>query len=87
MLSLPEDENRVADANGWYPIDTAPKDGSWVWVTEDSGTWMDMVRWRNGHWSNFQMSVFHDASHWRPLPQPPITESRENARELFSGRR
>ncbi len=61
----------------WQPIETAPKDGKWVLITEDSGTWMEVARWYKGSWCSYPFTIFGEAkdespaSHWTPLPDPP----------------
>lgn len=61
----------------WQPIETAPKDGKWVLITEDSGTWMEVARWYDDCWCSYPQTMFGvmdgeaPASHWMPLPEPP----------------
>jgi hypothetical protein len=66
----------VRDADSWWPIETAPKDGSWImvgWFFEESGTgprevcyWdKDAKDWRSqqplGPLGAFQ------STHWHPI--------------------
>ena len=60
----------------WQPIETAPKDGTWILVTEETGTWMEVVRWYEDEWCSYPVTIFGfkdepPASHWMPLPDPP----------------
>jgi len=82
LLSLAADR---LEAQGWKPIESAPKDGTRVLVT----------RWpRTGHtdptkiaWCYADSPAFkewrirlnkglrYDPTHWRPLPAPPSEEA------------
>lgn len=71
----------------WQPIETAPKDGSWVLVFEpsDYAPQVHVVRWGTPEWSggdetwvtmalgpNPDTYDADDATHWMPLPSSPI---------------
>lgn len=62
----------------WQPIETAPKDGSYVLVWAESGH--EFARWfRAGEcWiraEDMQNLWGEDApTHWMPLPAPPSTD-------------
>lgn len=66
-------------ADGWFPIETAPKDGTpfLVFVPDDKfsdGTgvdviWYDEERWLFG--SNTPFIPANNPTHWRPLPASP----------------
>lgn len=76
-----------AEARGWQPIDTAPKDGTAVLVYP--GTWSgrsaSIAKWESDkyakkprpYWSrddDFGRVTFsreHPPTHWMPLPPPP----------------
>lgn len=55
----------------WRPIETAPKDGTWVILGDKErvvmGFWGSYGTWDDGD--------FHDDlgefTHWQPLPEPP----------------
>ena len=64
----------------WQPIETAPKDGSRIILTD--GGFVDAAEWDGyeGWIVNVESSSgfnyynkFYDATHWMPLPQPPRT--------------
>lgn len=64
------------EAAQWRPIESAPKDGTWVllwcgWCIE--GRWFENGERVQNQWSDDGMGVnpiFH-VTHWRPLPPPP----------------
>lgn len=58
---------RCSPVSGWQPIDTAPKDGSWLIVS--NGKYMDVARWSHGSFGGF--SEDGDVLHWQPLPPLP----------------
>lgn len=58
----------------WKPIETAPKDGTAIWVA-GVGT-MEPVRTQShwhGEWQNIYNgnSIGWKPTHWQPLPVPP----------------
>ena len=67
----------------WQPIDTAPKDGTWIIVcyndspcgVPDLDSWfpgMKIVRWEYDAWMFCsEYSIGEDPTHWMPLPNPP----------------
>lgn len=61
----------------WQPIDTAPKDGTWVLlfgtpgVIPHVGRWLD-EGWRNSHYGEREPYWrFSGLTHWMPLPEAP----------------
>jgi hypothetical protein len=62
----------------WRPIETAPKDGTWVVCVEDDGT--KHVAQFNKTWVTEEYdytSYFIDPTHWMPLPPPPQADNAE----------
>jgi hypothetical protein len=54
----------------WYPIETAPKDGTWMVLTSAKmfpviGKWSEVI----DGWVAHSMPQF--PTHWMPLPDPP----------------
>lgn len=65
------------DENGWMPIETAPRDGTFVLVTtRQHVAGMVMAQWD----SRMPYPAFvdeggdsaFDAAYWQPLPPPPV---------------
>ena len=69
----------VTGRDEWQPIETAPKDGTWVlgWAQSDSAPYR--ISWGRNHdgrlaWSTTFCSFASGyLTHWRPLPAPPAT--------------
>jgi hypothetical protein len=60
----------------WQPIETAPKDGTFVllYCPSSLGSYMDVYSFTEcGGWqcSNFEYSPYPDPTHWMPLPDAP----------------
>jgi hypothetical protein len=60
----------------WQPIETAPKDGRFIWLGDSSGLrigfwarerWADMARAEEGGPRDLTFAP----THWQPLPKPP----------------
>lgn len=70
---------------GWQPIETAPKDGSVIFVAHAGGTWMANYKpvYQSGYRPDnpwFALLLNHNhigkypslvPTHWMPLPEPP----------------
>jgi hypothetical protein len=69
----------------WQPIETAPKDGTWVLLTGGdidygwdggfkpsvvSGQWAD-TRWQFAWYDSGYYGEYENPTHWMPLPPPP----------------
>lgn len=70
----------------WLPIESAPKDGAWVYGFEpiEDGKYVGHVvmKWREGSWREpgWYTDGGHgyrvcEPTHWRPLPPPPRATS------------
>lgn len=62
----------------WLPIETAPKDGTFVVIAdaEQPSAGLLIARWRHDAWwskptPSGHSTVWADATHWQPLPAPP----------------
>lgn len=58
----------------WQPIETAPKDGTWLiacWTGHRG--WMAMVFWdqTRAKWCDVFQGYVAQPTHWMPLPPPP----------------
>ena len=68
-------EKLEAELPSWQPIETAPRDGAYIFVGrhQNNGEWKVYIsRWHtSGYWTGTDA---HLSSHWLPLdalPQPP----------------
>lgn len=70
---------------GWQPIESAPRDGTWILVSRDNGCGTDYaIVWWDDHsddgypWrSEFNAYVADRWDDWQPLPQPPAASDGE----------
>ncbi|WP_408015527.1 DUF551 domain-containing protein [Rhodovarius lipocyclicus] len=64
----------MPDNNGWLPIESAPRDGTFVllWdrVVGLLHGWWDGKHWVHS-WDSEIIPGQRDLTHWRPLPTPP----------------
>lgn len=68
-------------SQGWQDISTAPKDGTWIAVASTHNRYYrGAVRFEDGQWrrdDDEPDTLFeHAATHWMPLPVPPLPEGR-----------
>ncbi len=71
----------IAETQGWQPIETCPRDGTWVWAYWNAPTphpefahkatcvtaYIDF-EWRD---PDDHENVYGEPTHWQPLPPPP----------------
>jgi hypothetical protein len=58
----------------WKPIETAPKDGTWVLLARGGITGRIACLWDKDYagWMNVRAGYeFRAPTHWMPLPEPP----------------
>jgi hypothetical protein len=70
-------ERASIDHSGWQPIDTAPKDGSYVMAYGPNNRFQ-IVAWEAGEYGlgwhdNNGEGLYKDLTHWQPLPLAPAT--------------
>ena len=76
----------TAQAEGWRPISTAPKDGALIVLGARNGVWLGkyLPVYQSGYrpenpWSSMLLNHDHMAerytrpTHWMPLPPPPTS--------------
>lgn len=78
LAANPADDGEAV--TGWQPIETAPKDGTWVILFTPAGVqcgyWggsyfgRDMAWLQYAHRSDYE-EVEGVPTHWMPLPEPP----------------
>mgnify|MGYP001593031715 CR=1 FL=1 len=68
---------------GWESIETAPKDGTFIWLSD--GFFMRIGYWyvvtkdpSQEHWADMALAEAHEKAslqwkptHWQPMPKPP----------------
>ena len=68
------------EPQGWQPIETAPKDGTWILAYGIDGS-LQRVSWGQTRNDGLQWCTVHGwahfryVTHWMPLPSPPIIRS------------
>ena len=57
----------------WQPIETAPKDGTWVLLSDGQTIWYGQYGWDEEGDAVFFADGpgIRDCTHWMPLPEPP----------------
>jgi hypothetical protein len=62
--------------NQWQPIKTAPKDGTWMLLSEQN--FWHVVRWSEEFkaWEDAEsfMGPSFKPTHWQPLPEEPVED-------------
>lgn len=76
-----------ASKQEWQPIETAPKDGTRIWIySERRGTrearfyqeFEDGTSWYDVMVGGGPMTIFYDATHWMPLPAARLRNAASN---------
>ena len=62
----------AADANGWRPIESAPRDGT-VFLGYDAFVEYQIARMDEGMFRSWETGKVVYLSGWQPLPLPPVT--------------
>ena len=57
---------------GWKPIDTAPKDKSWILVWYGEVEEHGLASWADTFWIDWDGDSYGPPTHWQPLPSPPV---------------
>lgn len=95
VLALLAQAGAKQEGSAWQPIETAPKDGTVVWVS--NGFSMRVAFWRDGKqyehqgtvgggWRDFYASaggtedLGFQPAHWMPLPAPPSIAKQETVK-------
>lgn len=65
-------ETPPASTGQWLPIESAPKDGQWLLLTD--GDECEICRWDSPYWELRGGGLF-DATYWMPLPPAPSGET------------
>lgn len=66
--------------NQWQTMETAPKTGIAIWVSNGNGPGKGLlpVYWKHDKWlfiyGNGKDNIGFEPIHWMPLPQPPKTK-------------
>jgi len=64
----------------WYPIETAPKDGTEILLTDGhykrTGYWARRIN----RWSMDAAVALNMPTHWMPLPAPPLSASPQESK-------
>lgn len=67
----------IEAADGWQPIETAPKNGTALLVGHEQAVfdaWWNGSAWVDGTTNFFDDENEFSPTHWRPLPAPPAKE-------------
>lgn len=60
------------ERNGWKPIESAPKDGTFILAFCVGGEIPAIIHWTGNLWEDCDESRGHFLPrHWQPLPSPP----------------
>jgi hypothetical protein len=77
-IILKEENEKLQKQNEWLPIETAPKDGTWILVYQKYNDSFSEIMIANYYEGNGCWSVMWDSrdteinpTYWMPLPTPP----------------
>lgn len=72
VRSLCTQLERAYESLEWRPIETAPKDGTWVLLSTSPSYVPWVGRFIDSRWKGADGHVVHPVpAHWMPLPPPP----------------
>ena len=73
----------MAKGNEWQPIETAPKDGTHIYLYDENLTPIEDKHITTGFWDEYRWSQWdsedYTPTHWKPLDTP--TPPKENKEE------
>jgi hypothetical protein len=80
--AMSKEIERLRAASQWQPIKTAPKDGTQIIVIDATNDQQWVAFWSTSAWvggawipyENRSDTISISATHWQPLPSPPIQE-------------
>jgi len=81
MLKISNESQEIMSE--WKPIDTAPRDGTYVLGYREGEGWMTVIYWsdylyKGGNWRALYCEKGDWwPTHWMPLPQPPKKERKK----------
>ena len=67
-----------SSAPAWQPIETAPKDGTWILCFGKLWTLPNLAQWSRSRncWQDMDHALWQ-VTHWMPLPDPPSSAPQE----------
>ncbi len=80
ISTLLSENERLKEAQQWRPIETAPKDQTYILIYNDCesiyvGQWIgDELQWSNGDVCG---PDYINPTYWMPLPAPPVDPTKE----------
>lgn len=72
------EDDPVMTMSDWFPIETAPKDGTEKVLVIDGAGGMWVASWSEPDeaWEIICGAFVHEPTHWIPLPKPPYQEEK-----------
>lgn len=65
--------------SGWFPMDTAPKDGTRI-LAHETGV-VDRAYWDHGRHGWYSHGTLWYPTEWMPLPNPPADDAADKTRK------